>query len=303
MLGAVNKPLAVITVTYSPGEHLRALVESLPAATSTGVQVVLADNGSVDGAPQEVAAQYSFVEFMPTGGNLGYGTAINVAVRHLAQARARGDINPEYFLFTNPDVVFDPGSIDELVDCARRWKEKGRVACVGPYIREEDGSAYPSARAVPTLGNGIGHALFADVWPGNPWSKEYRVNENMTVERPAGWLSGSCLLVDWAAFEEIGGFDERYFMYMEDVDLGDRFTRAGYLNILCPTAQITHVVGHSAGKTPATMIPVHHRSAYQFLADRYAAWWQLPLRVALKVGLGLRARVAVRLARGKQHTL
>ncbi|QDZ42119.1 glycosyltransferase family 2 protein [Corynebacterium sp. sy039] len=290
----MNKPLAVIAVTYSPGKYLTDFLQSIPAAHAAPVKVILADNGSVDGVPQQAAQDNEWVIFLPTGGNVGYGSAINFATKHLEKMRAVGDINDEFFVIANPDVVFDPQAVDALIDCAHRWAADGyEVAAVGPYIRQDDGSAYPSARAVPTLKNGIGHALFGAVWKNNPWSAAYHANAEMDVERCAGWLSGSCLLVRWDAFLAIGGFDERYFMYMEDVDLGDRFGKAGYVNVFCPQAQITHAVGHAAGKLPEKMLPAHHDSAYRFQADRLHHWWQLPIRVALWCGLKARAQIVV----------
>lgn len=291
------KPIAVITVTYSPGEYLGTFVDSLARATTRGTYTVLADNGSTDGIPEKTAAADPAVEFLPTGGNVGYGTAINIAVKRLVDKREKGEVNDEYFIISNPDVEFGEGAIDTLIECADRWPD---AACVGPLILEADGSAYPSARAVPTITNGIGHALFSAVWPGNPWTAAYRHASDMSVERSAGWLSGSCLLVRWDAFAAIGGFDERYFMYMEDVDLGDRFTRAGYTNVLCPQSTISHAVGHAAGKHPEKMLPAHHDSAYRFQADRHPGLVAAPLRATLWLGLKARAAVAVTCSRLKR---
>ncbi|MGS2665260.1 glycosyltransferase family 2 protein [Corynebacterium glucuronolyticum] len=291
------KPIAVITVTYSPGEYLGRFVDSLARATTRGTYTVLADNGSTDGVPEDTAATHPAVEFLPTGGNVGYGTAINIAVTCLVDKREKGEVDDEYFIISNPDVEFGEGSIDTLIECASRWPD---AACVGPLILEADGSPYPSARAVPTITNGIGHALFSAIWPSNPWTTAYRHASDMSTERPAGWLSGSCLLVRWDTFEAIGGFDERYFMYMEDVDLGDRFTRAGYKNVLCPEAKISHAVGHAAGKHPEKMLPAHHDSAYRFQADRHPGVAALPLRVGLWLGLKVRSAVAVACSRLKR---
>ncbi|MBV7282776.1 glycosyltransferase family 2 protein [Corynebacterium sp. TAE3-ERU30] len=287
--------LAIITVTYSPGRHLREFLDSLPAATSRPVRVVMADNGSRDGAPEAAERDYDCAEFLPTGGNVGYGHAINIAAQHLHAARAAGEVDPRYLLVVNPDVVFGPGSIDTLLNTADTWQ--GSVGSVGPYIKEPDGSAYPSARAVPTLGLGIGHALLGGVWKNNPWSRRYRNDADMSTAHTAGWLSGSCLLLNWEAFDAIGGFDERYFMYMEDVDLGDRLGRAGYENVFAPAAVITHAKGHVADRDPGRLLPAHHESAYRFQADRYPKAYHLPLRVALKVGLKLREILAVARAR------
>lgn len=276
-------PLAVITVTYSPGEYLRDLLDSLNAATTRRTIVIMADNGSTDGAPQ--AAVSESVELLHTGGNIGYGAAINAAARNLEGRRHGGEVDPEFFLFVNPDVQFSPGSIDELIACAKRHPT---AAAIGPRIVEPDGSTYPSARAVPTLRTGIGHALLAPVWPNNPWSRAYRNTSDMNSEFSAGWLSGSCQLMRWEAFDSLGGFDERYFMYMEDVDLGDRAGRRGYQNVYCPRAQIVHAQGHSADVHYGLTHAAHHDSAYRFQADRLTGWRHAPIRLVLRVGLTVR---------------
>ncbi len=288
-----NLPLSVVTVTYSPGKYLGQFLRSLPSATHKGAYVVLADNGSTDGVPEQAAKETDWVEFFPTGANLGYGGGMNAGVRRLEDLRAKGKVDPEFVLISNPDVTFREGAIDTLIECARRWPN---AAAVGPRIVEPDGSNYPSARAIPTLETGIGHALFSVVWPSNPWTKAYRDDADMTRERTAGWLSGSCVLVRWDAFETIGGFDERYFMYMEDVDLGDRFSRAGYVNVFCPESLITHEKGHSTAAHSDKMLRAHHDSAYRFQADRHPHWWQAPLRWAMKIGLKLRSLLSVAVA-------
>ncbi|WP_291313358.1 glycosyltransferase family 2 protein [Corynebacterium sp. UBA2622] len=278
-------PLAVVTVTYSPGDHLRQLVDSLDGACGGPVVLVCADNGSTDGVARDLVAQRADVEFLPTGGNIGYGAAINAAARRLRARREAGEIDPDHFLVVNPDVRFLPGSVDRLLECATG---RPRAGAVGPRIEEADGSAYPSAREVPGVLTGIGHALLYGIWPSNPFSAAYKAGDDMDSQRTAGWLSGACLLLRWDAFESIGGFDERYFMYMEDIDLGDRLARAGWDNVYCPGAVIRHDQGHVADRYSRVTVPAHHASAYRFQADRHPSWWQAPLRLALWAGLKAR---------------
>ncbi len=282
------RPLAVIAVTYSPGRHLQELLASLPQSTDLPTWLVCADNGSRDGAPEQAAREHDNVEFFPTGGNIGYGAAINAAVEHLRPRKNKGEINQEYFLVVNPDVQFAPGSVDKLMQCAQ---SAPRAGAVGPRIEEADGSAYPSARQVPGLINGMGHALLGDVWPNNPFTASYKKGADMDTRRTAGWLSGACLLVRWEAFDAIGGFDERYFMYFEDIDFGDRLSRAGWDNLYCPSSVIFHDQGHVAGKYNRVTVPAHHESAYRFQRDRHAKWWQAPLRGLLWAGLKVRGAV------------
>lgn len=283
----------MVTVTYSPGRHLDRFLASLPMATDRPVRVVMADNGSTDGAPEEAVQRYPHVHLLRTGANLGYGGAVNAGV---AQLDAEDGERSEFLIVANPDVQWGPGSIDALLDAAARWP---KAATLGPLIREPDGSVYPSARHLPSLIRGGMHAVVGPVWPNNPWTRAYRQERLEPSERPVGWLSGACLLVRRAAFDAIGGFDERYFLYMEDVDLGDRLDKAGWLNVYVPSAEVLHQKGHATGKDPARNLAAHHRSTYTYLADRHTGWWRAPLRWSMRGALAVRSHLAVRNARRK----
>lgn len=275
--------LAVVTVTYSPGAALTGFLDSLAKATSRTVRVILADNGSTDGAPER-AAERAGVELLRTGGNLGYGTGANRGIAALPDEYG-------WVVVANPDVEWSPGSLDTLLAATERWPNGGAF---GPLIREPSGEVYPSARLLPSLGRGIGHAVLGRVWPGNPWTRSYRQSDTAVTERAAGWLSGSCLLVRRAAFDVVRGFDERYFMYFEDVDLGDRLGAAGWVNVYVPEAEVTHVGGHATRNASARMLAEHHRSAYRYLADRHRGVQWLPVLAAIKAGLALRLKLETR---------
>jgi N-acetylglucosaminyl-diphospho-decaprenol L-rhamnosyltransferase len=278
---AAERPvLRVVAVTYSPGEALTGFLESLAGATSRPVEVVLADNGSTDGAPEAAAARYPHVRLLRTGGNVGYGSAVNAGMAGLTEGHA---------LVANPDVRFEPGSVDELLGAAARWP---RAATLGPAIRTPQGQLYPSARDLPRLSTGIGHAAVGWVWPGNPWTARYRREREEPRERPAGWLSGSCLLVDVAAFTSVGGFDPGYFMYFEDVDLAERLGRRGWLHVYVPSAVVVHEGGQATSREPHRMARVHHTSALRYLSHRHRGRRNAPLRAAFRAGLGARMLIS-----------
>nr|WP_133691096.1 glycosyltransferase family 2 protein [Mycolicibacterium sp. BK634] len=279
--------MTVVTVTYSPGSHLDRFLSSLTVATDRPVTVVLADNGSTDGAPEEAVERYPGTRLLRTGGNLGYGSAANRGV-------ATAPPDDEFVIVANPDVVWGPNSIDELLAAAERWPRAGTL---GPLVRDPDGAVYPSARHLPSLVRGGMHAVVGFVWKTNPWTRAYRQEYLEPTERPVGWLSGSCLLIRRAAFDQVRGFDERYFMYMEDVDLGDRIGAAGWLNVYVPSAEVLHDKGHSTGRDPASNLRAHHESTYIYLSDRHFGWWQAPLRWTMKSALKVRSRAAVRKSR------
>jgi N-acetylglucosaminyl-diphospho-decaprenol L-rhamnosyltransferase len=270
----------VVVVTYSPGETLDRFLTTLRTATEGGLEVVLADNGSTDGAPERARADD--VRLLRTGGNVGYGAAAN--------AGCAGASAP-WLVVANPDVVWAPHALDELLAAGRRWP---RAGCLGPAIRTPDGRLYPSARALPSLGRGIGHALFGWFWPTNPWTRSYRAERGRPQEGTTGWLSGSCMLLRREAFEAVGGFDPGYFMYCEDMDLCRRLADAGWQNVYVPDAVVTHTGGHATRREPAAMLAAHHRSLYRFLSRQYAGPRYAPLRAVLALGLAVRYLVSTR---------
>jgi N-acetylglucosaminyl-diphospho-decaprenol L-rhamnosyltransferase len=262
----------VIVVTYRPGPVLERFLESLAASTSRSYEVVLADNDSGDESVERAALRPE-ARVVPTGGNVGYGAAANVG--------AIGSRAP-WLLVANPDIEFQADAVDRLIEAAESW---GTAAAWGPAILTPEGDLYPSARALPSLGPGIGHALAGWWWPGNPWTATYRREKEKPVEGEAGWLSGSCLLLRRTAFEQVGGFDPAYFMYFEDVDLCDRLGRVGWSCIYVPTSVVVHSGGHATKRSPRPMLRAHHSSAYRYLARRYSGWWRAPLRGVLALGL------------------
>jgi len=276
--------VTVVAVTYSPGVHLRNFLESLAATTTSQVEVILVDNGSTDGAPEhaerEAERAGAPIALLRTSANIGFGQAANVGLR-----AARTD----WVVVANPDVVWRPGALDELLAATGRWSH---AAAVGPAIVTPEGVLYPSARAIPTLRNGIGHAVFGWIWPTNPWTRAYRHDASDPEERETGWLSGACMLLRRDAVLGIGGFDRRYFMYFEDVDMCDRLGKAGWQVVYVPTAVVEHVGGHAAERAPIAMMREHHKSAYRFLVDRYAGPKWLPVRVVLRAGLAARLHLS-----------
>ena len=276
----------VVCVTYHPGPELADFIQSLRSATTAQVELVLVDNGTDDTAARDAAAATG-ATVLTSGGNVGYGRAAN---------RGAVGATQQWLVVANPDVVWHPRALDRLLEAGRVHPTAGAL---GPAVLNPDGTRYPSARELPSLRQGAGHALLARVWPSNPWTVAYQRNQETAgdTERAAGWLSGACLLIRREAFEQIGGFDENYFMFFEDVDLGERLGRAGWSNLYVPAAEVTHAQGTSWRDRPAPMIRAHHASATRYLVGRYHQWYLLPLRAAIRVGLAARCAIEVRRAR------
>lgn len=281
MANPARPPVGVVTVSYGSAETLPRLLESLDAAIEGGPDaVVVADNRPADGYSAADVARAAGAEYVALPANLGYGTAANRAA-----ARLPDDV--EWVLVANPDLVLGSGSVDALLRTALSDPD---IAAVGPATYSADGVLYPSARPIPSLRQGIGHALLANIWIGNPWSSRYRAVLDLDRASDVGWLSGSCLLVRRDAFRRVGGFDESYFMYFEDVDLGYRLGKAGFRNVFEPAASVVHTGGHSTGGAETRrMIEAHHESARRFLATKYSGAVLAPLRGVLALGLRVRA--------------
>lgn len=279
-------PVRVVCVTYHPGDELAEFAVSLGEATTRDVELVLVDNGTDHTVSRRVADEHGG-RVVDAGGNLGYGRAANLGARGMGEG---------WLVVANPDVVWHPGSLDALLAAAERHPEAGAL---GPGVLNPDGTRYPSARALPSLTQGVGHALLGRVWPANPWTTAYqsRQEDVSTVERAVGWLSGACLLLRAEAFTQVGGFDESYFMFFEDLDLGERLGLAGWSNVHVPAVTVTHVGGTTWRERPAAMIRAHHASAAQYLTRRYHRWYQWPVRVAVRVGLAVRQSLELRAAR------
>lgn len=275
----------VVVVTYNPGTTLATFLDSLRIAGGTVTSVTVVDSASPDRSGL-VAAERAGVTVISMPSNRGYGAAAN--------AGASGG-SGTWVAVCNADLVWHRDALAALV---AEGESDPRIGSTGPLIRERDGSTYPSARPLPSLALGIGHALFSKAWPSNPWSARYRPTvDPLSGPADVGWLSGSCLLVRRAAFEQVEGFDEGFFMFMEDVDLGRRLGLAGWLNRWVPAATVIHIGGHSWRRDPAPMIRAHHRSAIRYNNMVHPRWFHAPVRWVVSAGLRLRSAMQVAAAR------
>lgn len=270
--------VGIVTVSFHSGDAIRELISSLPKATTRSTAIVVVDN--VPGGDGELVRilRGTNARIVSRPDNPGYGGGVNAGVVTL-------DSTVEVFMVVNPDVVLDSGSIDSLIDALAA---DSAIGSVGPKIRDRRGTVYPSARSVPSLRVGIGHALLGDLMPSNPWTRRYHAFADYDVQRDAGWLSGACVLFRRSAFDAVGGFDDDFFMYFEDVDLGYRLGKAGWRNVLVPDATVEHEGGHSTRHHSARMIAAHHASARLWIRKRYSGWRWWPVRLIVEAGLALR---------------
>jgi N-acetylglucosaminyl-diphospho-decaprenol L-rhamnosyltransferase len=277
---AETADVAAVIVNYESGS---ALLRCLTDVRREGLgEVVVVDNGSTDGSVDRVRREMPDVVVIDPGGNLGYGSAAN---RGVAATTA------PYILVANPDLEVIPGAISRLavvLDDDPNW------ALVGPLIRTPQGDRYPSARRFPSLLDAAGHAVLGIVAPNNRFTRAYQRSDLDAAGpdvREVDWVSGACFLVRRRAFDEVGGFDESYFMYAEEVDLCWRLHRRGWRVAYDPGVEVVHAQGLSTGRRPFRMIVEHHRSLWRFACRTQEGWRRLLLPL-VAVGLGLRMVLA-----------
>jgi GT2 family glycosyltransferase len=239
----VASAVAVSIVHYRTPEPLLACLEALETARAEcSLDVTVTDNASADdGTAGRVAAQFPAVRWVQNDRNLGYGRAHNQALRGAAA---------RHLLVLNADAALQPGALGRLV---AELDAQLPLAVVGPRLRYPDGRPQPSRRRFPQAATFFAESTQLQRFvPANPVLDRYYF-----ADRPDGqpqdvdWLVGACLLVRARAAMDVGLFDERYFLYSEEIDWCRRFRAAGWGIRYLPTAEVVHVEGASTRQAPA----------------------------------------------------
>lgn len=269
-----SRDVACVVVDYHAGDALAACIDSLHA---NGVRdIVVVENGEVDSSAPALDGRD--VVLVEPRRNLGYGRGVNRGAAATGPAR--------YLLVSNPDVVLHEGAVAAMLSYLDAHDD---VAVVGPQILRPDGTVYPSQRVFPNIWLAGAHALLAPLWPDNPVTRIYRSpRSDGTVD----WVSGACFLVRRDVFEEIGGFDERYFMFAEDMALCWQMRAHGHDVAATPDALVTHIEGVSRARASRAMLIAHHRSAMRFEWQTASGWRRVLAPIATLV-LGLRLCVVL----------
>jgi N-acetylglucosaminyl-diphospho-decaprenol L-rhamnosyltransferase len=281
---AKKRSVDAVVVNRDAGEYLLYCVKSLRDAGVSHVVVV--DNASSDGSLERLSRVDSDVVLAPTGRNLGYGVAANIGVRRC---------DSDFVLICNSDLIVGKSAIAELSATLDAHDDLGLV---GPRIEEPSGAVYPSAREFPQLGDAIGHAFVGMFQPDNPWTKRYRLDDGKIGDDIGDdivdWVSGACVLVRRLAYMSVGGFDEAYFMYVEDLDLCWRLRRAAWGVGYVSSANVVHEQGVSTQRHPYRMLVAHHASTWRFVRRSASGRTRALLPV---LGAGISARLGLALSR------
>ncbi len=273
--------LAVVVVNYNAGPHLYQCLRSLrEAAGDAALEMVVVDNASRDGSLDTAEGAFPEVRVIRNDTNRGFAAAANEGI---------AATSAPYVFLLNPDAEVRAGTLSGLVKVA---DEHPRAAAFGVLVRDPDGSLYPSARRVPGLGVGLGHAFLGLVKPDNRFSRKYTMADwDRSTEREVEWVSGSAMLLRRAALGNVGPFDEGYFMYVEDVDLCTRLRKRGWRVVFTPEVEVMHVGGVSTGRS-RRMFFEHARSAARYFERHRSPGALAVLRPFVRAALWLRASLA-----------
>jgi N-acetylglucosaminyl-diphospho-decaprenol L-rhamnosyltransferase len=283
-MSAHRPDLAVVIVNYNTGDWLTRCLASLQQHRGDiPTDVIVIDNASADGSHRAAVAAHPWARLIENDANRYLSPAWNQGARAT---------DAPYLLFLNPDTEWWKGTLADLVDVARAHPDAG---IVGPMVRNVDGTVYPSGRTFPSVLDGVGHAVLSPFTRDNPFTRRYEMDGwDRTSERVVDWVSGCCMLLPRAAYDAVGGFDERFLLYGEELDIATRLAADGWSVLFTPAVEILHEVGVSTGgdRRPHRIVVMHSTSLYRYYRRHRAHGWRrltLPFAWAL---LRLRAEVA-----------
>jgi len=219
--------LSVIIVNYNSGRFLKRALDSVKGTSAVKYEIIVVDNASTDESLKLIENEN--VKLIRLNENIGFGPANNIGLKE-----ARG----EFILFLNPDAELLPESINQMLEIFKEPKA-GATSCI---------LVFPDGKFQPSFGlmdKGIIGEFF-DKFIASWFLPVYLKLKKKPFE--VNWLSGAAILTKQEVLEKIGGFDPKFFLYMEDVDLCRRIRLAGYRIILNPNCRVIHHLGKSGGK-------------------------------------------------------
>ena len=278
---------SVIIVSHNSGSHLGSCLESLEQFPHW--KVVVVDNASTDDSvqnAQNIQTLGTRAQIIQNPRNLGFAAAINQGAK-----AAQGDV----LLILNPDTVAAYGSVDQLA----RALQESDVGAVGGRLSRRAGLPEIgfTIRRFPVLPSMLAELMLLNrLWRNNPWNRRYRCfdldyTQDQDVDQPAG----ACLAFKREAWEQVGGFDERFFpVWFDDVDFCKRLRNAGWRIRYCPKAVFLHSGGHSVNSLSfIDRQSFWYQNLLRYFAKHHQLWEFNTLRAGVVAGLLLRALLSV----------
>ncbi len=284
--------ITVSIVNWNTRDELRECLLTVLEQTGTEREAIVVDNASSDGSAEMLRAEFEGrVGIIRNAENRGFGAAHNQAI---AVSSGR------YVLLLNPDCRL-LGS-DVLARIVSFMDQNPDIGILGPKVLYPDGRLQFSARRFPTiLAAGFRHTPLGRLFPDNPFVRRYLM-EDLDHSRMADvdWLSGAALVARRDTFEQIGLLDERFFIYVEDMDWCKRAHDAGWRVVYYPEAAVSHRIGAASDQNVEPMIHEHRKSMLRYFLKHSAGSPRILLTPLVALGLWLMARSRIMVARRGQ---
>lgn len=270
--------LSIVIVNYNAGKHLVGCLESLSRhLANVSHEICVVDNASSDGNLEMLRTRFREVKLLANSINRGFAAALNQGLRETAGT---------FVLWLNPDAEL----LDDGFQTLLEFLEKNpSVGVLGPQLVNPDGSRQLSCRSFPSYQTALFHrySVLTRLFPNNRYSRQY-LHSDWAPDgiQETDWVSGACLLHRRSVLEKLGGLDEQFFMYCEDVDFCLRTRRAGWSVRYHPGARVLHRIGASSRQVAGRMIVERHRSMWRYYAKNFH---RNPVMDML-VGLGIASR-------------
>lgn len=239
--------VSIIIVNWNTSQLLRQCIESIYRANpQISFEIIVVDNGSTDESVNMVRTLFPSVRLILNHGNLGFARANN---QGLAAACGR------YYLLLNTDTVVTQGALDALVTTADQYED---VGAIGPRLANMDGTLQESSARFPTIWSELSGRLIRDRVPvaGEPFAFD------------VDWVGGACILVRATTVAQIGGLDETFSFYSEEVDWCFRMKQMGWRVWYLSSAQVYHLGGGSA-KPSATLLGLLYQNKLHYFRKHH----------------------------------
>lgn len=275
--------ISILIVSWNVRELLRRCLVSVSSSKfqvsslnnlkpeTVQLETIVVDNASSDGTVEMLRTEFPRVRVIANTDNVGFTRANNQALA-LAQGR--------YLFLLNPDTELHPDALQTLYDYAEAHPD---VGIIGPRLFYGDGTPQSSRRRFPTLATAFLESTKLQQWfPRNRVLTRYYILDTRDDEtQEVDWVTGAAMFVQRAVYEQIGGLDEGFFMYSEELDWCYRAKRAGWHIVYLPTAQVIHHEGKSSEQVLAARDIHFHSSKVRFFRKYHGAFVAEILRAFL----------------------
>ena len=275
----MSAAISAIIVNYNAGKFLRRCVDSL-LNYPLEIEIIVVDNASSDGS-LKFALGWTNILIIRNLSNLGFATACNIGLR-VASA--------PFLLFLNPDCAFKPGAMAGLLDVLSADQRAGMAGAL--LVNLDGGEQAGGRRAIPTPWRSFVRAFglyrFANRWPH--FFFDFHLHKQPLPTHPieVEAISGACMLVKRAAIEDVGPWDEGYFLHCEDLDWCMRFQQKGWKILFVPTARVTHALGVSSRSRPIFVAWHKHKGMMRFYRKFFRHQYPSIFMAVVALGVWLR---------------